>query len=86
LNPEKDVHIGLFDRMIGSVELFSKRALSHRDKSQELHHITDEPWNSSELIRDFSRAGSHGDDHVRCDIKKRIWAVPEWKEHQIQPY
>jgi hypothetical protein len=51
-----------------------------------LNHITDEPWNSSELIRRFSRARSHGDAQVRFDNKRQILAVPEWKEHEIQPY
>jgi hypothetical protein len=84
--PQKFADIGLFGPMIASVRRFRTRTLSHRDEAQELHHITDEPWDSSELIGGFSRARSHCDDHVRRDIKRRNWAVPEWKEHQIQPY
>jgi hypothetical protein len=50
-----------------------------------LHHITDEPWNSEELIRGFSRARSHGYDQPRLDNKRQVLAVPAWKEHEIQP-
>jgi hypothetical protein len=55
-----------------SVKLLSKRALSHRDQSQQItrHHIIDAPWNSDELIPGLLTPWRHGYDEVRFDDKK----------------